>query len=47
MGRRILVISGSLIALYLVIANATDGGKLLVAGGRDFAVPIIKAFQGR
>lgn len=35
-----------LIGVYLVLAYATNGGKLLISGSQA-AVPIVKVFQGR
>lgn len=46
MGRKILVYSASLIALYLVVEHATTAGKLLITGAKGGG-SIVKAFQGR
>jgi hypothetical protein len=44
--RKALVIGGSLIGLYLVVAYATGSGKVIDASTRG-ASGVIKAFQGR
>lgn len=44
--RKALVIGGGLIALYLVVANATGFGKSVSATG-SAGVGLVKAFQGR
>ncbi len=44
--KKALVVGGGLIALYLVVVNATGSGSVITnatAGGTN----IIKAFQGR
>lgn len=44
--RRVLVYGAGLIALYLVVANATGFGKDLESGG-SAASSLVKTFQGR
>lgn len=43
---KIIGYSVGLIALYLVLSNATAGGKLLTAGGTTYG-GLVKTFQGR
>jgi len=47
-GSAVKILKGGaiLIGIYLGLAYATNGGKLLISG-KDAAVPIIKVFQGR
>lgn len=43
---KVLKIGGSLIALYLIVANATGFGKD-VSSSASGGVSLVKAFQGR
>lgn len=42
----ILVGTGGLIALYLALAHATDGGRLISAGGSAYS-GAVRTLQGR
>ena len=44
--KKFLVYGAGLIALYLVVENATGAGKLLSSGSSG-GVSVIKALQGR
>lgn len=44
--KKALVYTGGLIALYLIVSNATGSGALL-KNGSSGSVSIIKALQGR
>lgn len=44
--RKVVFWGVGLIGLYLVLSNATAGGKLLTSSS-DALVPVVKVFQGR
>jgi hypothetical protein len=44
--RTVLVGTGALVALYLALAHATDGGRLLSAGGNVYT-GAVRTLQGR
>jgi hypothetical protein len=46
MGRKALMIGGTLIGLYLVVAYTSNAGKLITDSTAG-ATGVIKAFQGR
>lgn len=46
MGRKLVVYTGGLIALYLLVEHATGAGTLFTKGSAG-GVGIIKALQGR
>lgn len=43
---KVLTITAGLIALYLIVANATGSGQLINSGGSVY-VDAVKALQGR
>jgi hypothetical protein len=43
---KVLAITGGLVALYLVVAHATDAGKLLSSAGSAYG-GAVKVLQGR
>jgi hypothetical protein len=46
MGRKLVVYSAGLIALYLVVLNASGSGQVLLEGSKGGS-RLIQAFQGR
>lgn len=46
MGRKALVYGAGLIAVYLVVNNATNAGKLITAGASG-STSVVKTLQGR